>query len=127
MSLEAFVDHLQTILAKHEYPQKRVSLPLEKMYEVAHSKGLNFNKALELLRQRGVDHEKTNQKIIFFPKVEPAAEGGPEFSPKAMAEAMEMMKSLSPEQLQGLKDMVEKMSDEDKKAMLERARSMGLG
>ena len=40
------------------------------MYEVAYEKGLNFNKALAALEDRGISHEKTSERIIFFPKAD---------------------------------------------------------
>ena len=72
-TLETFVANITRTLEKNGYPSKRVALPLERMYEVAHEKGLNFNKALELLLTKGINHEKTAEKVIFFPKVAPVA------------------------------------------------------
>ena len=49
-TIETFVANITRTLEKNGYPGKRVALPLERMYEVAHEKGLNFNKALEVLQ-----------------------------------------------------------------------------
>jgi hypothetical protein len=133
---EPFVASIVATLEKNGYPGKKVSLPLEKMYEVAYGKGLNFNKALELLAQRGIGHEKTVDKIIFAPvqaaKAPPAARGldfgqlGDD--PAAMlAKVEEMMKSMSPEQLAEMQRLVESMSPEEREEMLRKARAMGLG
>jgi hypothetical protein len=125
MSYEPFVANLVRVLEKHGYPDKRVALPLEKMYEVAYEKQLSFNKALEQLRERGIDHEKTNDKIIFFPLTTEAEAPPPEMA-SMMAEAMKMMQSMSPEQLAELQKMVMGMSDDEKAEMLKKAREMGL-
>jgi hypothetical protein len=125
MSYEPFVANLVRVLEKHGYPDKRVALPLEKMYEVAYEKQLSFNKALEQLRERGIDHEKTNDKIIFFPLAAEAEAPPPEMA-SMMAEAMKMMQSMSPEQLAELQKMVLSMSDDEKAEMLKKAREMGL-
>ena len=47
-----FIVKIMSTLEKNGFPEKRVSLPLEKMYESAHAKGLNFNKVLEFLEKK---------------------------------------------------------------------------
>lgn len=122
---EAFVTSVVQNLEKHGYPARRVALPLDKMYEIAHGKGLNFNKTLSTLEERGIAHEKTAEKIIFFAK-DTASTMTP--SPhEAMAQAAEMLKGMDPAQLEQLKTMVENMSDDERAAMLQRARDMGFG
>jgi hypothetical protein len=121
-SIETFVENIARTLEKNGYPDKRVALPLERMYEVAHEKGLNFNKALELLESKGIAHEKTTEKVIFFPK---AVSARPDFG-AMYAQAQEMMKNMSPEQLKAIQDMVANMTDEQKLDMMKQAREMGL-
>lgn len=116
-SYDPFLANLEGILTRNGYPAKRVALPLEKMYEVAHGKGLNFNKALVMLEERGVAHEKTDEKIVFFPKEDLAS---------MMRRAEEMLKTLSPEQLADIQKMYEGMTDEQRAEMMEKARAMGL-
>ncbi len=136
-SYDAFLDSIIANLKKNGFPGRRVSLPLEKMYEVAHSKQLNFNKALTLLDEQGIGHERTSTRIVFFdaialaanaadePLVEPAA-APPGSMQEMMAKAAEMMQGMTPEQLSQLQRMVESMSDEDKAAMMQKAKDMGL-
>ena len=70
-----FIANLLKNLAQNGFPEKKVALPLEKLYESAHSKHVNFNKVLTfLLEEKDIDHEKTSTKIIFFPKVAPAVD-----------------------------------------------------
>ena len=59
-----FITNIMKVLDDNGFPEKRVSLPLERMYETAHEKGINFNKVLAFLKEKGVDHEKTPEKII---------------------------------------------------------------
>ena len=128
MHYEPFIDNLLRILEKNCYPEKRVALPLERLYEAAYEKQLNFNKALELLLARGVAHEKTAQKIIFFPQA--SAQSSEADRPKdfsaMMAQAMEMLNKLTPEQRSELENMVLNMSDEEKAQMMQKAKDMGL-
>ena len=123
--LNRFSQDILANLEKNGYPANRVALPLEKMYEVAHNKGLNFNKALELLGNKGVAHEKTTEKVIFYPKEENALPSLDKM--KEMAKhAEEMMKNMSPEDLKKVQDMVANMSESERQEMLSQAKNLGL-
>lgn len=120
MSSEPFIANLRRILEKNGYPSKRVALPLERMYEAAYEKQLNFNKILDQLRDEGIDHTKTTDKIIFFPRasLDENLEESPDLS-HMMSKAMEMMSQMSPEQLAELQKMVMGMSDTEKAELLQ--------
>ncbi len=68
-ALELFVDTVVSNLEKNGYPQRRVAFPIERMYESADAKGVNFNKVLDALAARGITHEKTPERIIFEAEV----------------------------------------------------------
>ena len=142
-----FIANIIRILHENGYPDKRVTLPLEKMYEVAHEKGINFNKVLEFLKdQMQIDHEKTTEKLIFYPKEEkepePTAAGGEDPMqafmnmgpdvlknlnfPEIMDKASEMVKNLKPEQLAEYKKMFMEMTEEERKEMMKKAKELGL-
>ena len=101
------------------FPSKKVSLPLEKMYEVAEKKSENLNMILEELKNQGVDHEKTPDKIIFKSAI-------PNLAPEGFEKAQEMMKEMGPEELKKLQDQVANMSEEEKEKLMEQAKAMGL-
>lgn len=140
--LVAFVDGVVAQLAKNGYPERRVSFPLERMYESASAKGLSFNKVLERLAERGIGHEKTPEKVIFAPASlaspvpTPGADGAfPGFDPavlagmsqeQLMAAAQAAMQQMGPEQLAAVRSMVEGMTPEQQAAMFEQARKLGL-
>src|SRR5690606_31586434 len=64
-----FIANLINNLSKNGFPEKKVALPLEALYESAHNKGVNFNKVLTFLsEEKEIAHEKTPTKIIFFQK-----------------------------------------------------------
>jgi hypothetical protein len=70
-----FIANLISNLNKNGFPEKKVALPLEKLYESAHNKGVNFNKVLAFLAaEKGIDHEKTSTKVIFFRRQTEATE-----------------------------------------------------
>lgn len=137
--LLAFVEHIERQLAKHGYPEQRVSFPIERMYESAAAKELSFNKVLEVLAERGIAHEKTPEKIIFLPSTE--AQTVPDlgtfagFDPsmlaglsteQLLAAAQTAMQKMSPEQLTAMRGMIEGMTPEQQAEMIEQARKLGL-
>jgi len=142
-----FVENIVHNLEKNGFPERRVALPLLRMYESADAKGVSFNKVLDELAARGIAHEKTPEKVIFVRAEEPKAPSGvgpfegldlgalegldlgalqglaPE---QMMAAAAALMQRLGPEQLAAMQAAVENLSDEDKAQLVERARKLGL-
>ena len=131
MTYDLFVDNLIRILEKNSYPEKKVALPLERLYEAAYEKKLNFNKVLEVLHTRGIGHDKTTQKVIFFPVNSAQERSDRGEAPKdlsaMMSQAMDMLRQMTPEQRDELEKMVLNMNDEEKAQMKQKARDMGLG
>ncbi|MCP4601856.1 MAG: hypothetical protein GY847_15300 [Proteobacteria bacterium] len=138
-----FVQSVIDNVKKNGFPDKKVAFPLEQMYEIAEKKGINFNNVLKTLDEIQIAHTKTPEKIIFYPKDrEPKPQAGanpmdafakmnPEMFKNMdmsdmMAAASQMMQNLTPEQLQSIKDMYENMSDEERAAMIEQAKNMGV-
>lgn len=118
---QAFKEMIIKNLTTNGFPLKRVSLPLEKMYEVAEKKGINLNSLLEELAAEGTTHIKEGDKIIFNAQK-------PENLSKddMMAQAKEMMNKMSPEEIQRIQDMVANMSPEQQQDMMKKAQEMGL-
>ena len=73
-------------LSNNGFPMKRVSLPLEKLYEAADKKGANLNQILENLSTEGTMHEKSEDKIIFHAQMPQNMD-----SDDMMKQAQEMM------------------------------------
>ena len=127
-SMNDFVEKIENTLTKNGYPEKRVALPLERMYESAYQKGLNFNRVLDVLSQRGISHEKTNEKFIFFPSLESvnsAEFSGVDFS-EMMSKAAELLKGMSPEQIAEMQRMVSDLTPEQREEMMRKARDLGI-
>jgi hypothetical protein len=138
--LTTFVDRVVAQLTKNGYPERRVAFAIERMYESADAKGLSFNKVLEVLLERGVAHEKTPEKVVFFPvggapSVPPGFEGFEGFDPamlagmsqeQILAAAQAAMQQMGPDQLAALRAMFEGMPAEQQAEMIEQARKLGL-
>ena len=135
---QKFVQSVVDNLRKNGFPDSKVAFPLERMYELADKKGLNFNKVLEALAGLGIAHEKTPEKVIFSSTAQQAPAAGNPFSgldlsglkdlppDQMMAAAAQAMQQMNPEQLQALQGMLEGMTDEQREEMMEAAKKMGL-
>lgn len=116
----SFKDMLLKNLQSNGFPAKKVSFPLETLYEKADEKGENLNAILDDLENTlKIKHEKTLDKIIFSADI-------PKNKEDMMQQAQDMMANMSPEQLKEVQDMVANMSDEEKAQMMEQAKKMGL-
>lgn len=130
-----FIAVMHKNLTKNGYPDKRVSFDLEALYEAADNKGLSLNKVLDALKAQGVDHRKTNEKIIFSPVITVRPEqSGPELAgvaPDFLARAQEMMQNMSEEELEQTRSMVTEqlaqMSPDERERLFSQLKGMGLG
>lgn len=106
-------------LGQNGFPMKKVSLPLEKLYEVADNKGANLNQILETLNLEGTGHEKVEDKIIFHAKIPEGVD-----QEAMMKQAQEMMSQMTPEQIAEIQKMVSDMSPEERDQMMQQASTM---
>ena len=119
--MQEFIEKIIKTLESNGFPQKKVSLPTEKMYEAADNRGLSFNKVLEELKsERQIIGEIGTEKIVFS-KAAPQMDQADMFK-----KAQEMMAQMDPEELKKMQDMVENMSDEEKEEMMKKAKGIGL-
>ncbi|MAZ49524.1 MAG: hypothetical protein CME65_13270 [Halobacteriovoraceae bacterium] len=98
--MEEFIQQIIKNLANNGFPHKRVSLPTEKMFEIADGKGLSFNAVLDQLKEK---HQITGEigpdTIVFS-----LSQAGSDMFSKAQ----EMMSKMSPEEMQ---DLMQKAQD----------------
>lgn len=120
--MKEFVEKILQTLKTNGFPQKRVSLPTEKMYEVAESKGFSFNTVLEILKtEYAVVSDIGPDKIIFSPVT--TAPKNPE---EMIKQAQEMMAKMDPEELRKIQEMFTNMSAEEKEEILKKGKDLGL-
>lgn len=127
--MKEFINSITKNLEANGFPKKCVAFPLEKMYEVADNKGLNFNQIRELLKEDGTISEVEGDRIIF--KKEDTSSNFEDAintlsgDSSLMQKAEEMMKNMSPEQLAEIQDKVSKMSSEEREELMKKGREMG--
>jgi hypothetical protein len=118
--MKEFIFKIMQTLKSNGFPEKRVSLPTEKMYEVADNKGLSFNVVLqELKANHNIDAEIGPEKIVFSQII-------PIKQEDMLKQAQEMMSQMDPSELKKLQDMFMKMSPEEKEEILKRGKDLGL-
>lgn len=117
--MKEFIEQILKNLETNGFPTKRVSLPMEKMYEIAEQKGLSLNSVLEEMRsQHGVEFSVGTEKIVFSQASQMDA--------SMMAKVQEMMAKMDPEELKNIQEQVQNMSPEKRDELLNQAKGMGL-
>jgi hypothetical protein len=112
--MKEFTEKILQTLQHNGFPQKRVSLPTDKMFEVAESKGFSFNDVLQVLKdEHNIDSHIGADKIIFS-------------QVDMMRQAQEMMSKMDPEELKKIQEMFSNMSPEEKEQIMQKGKDMGL-
>lgn len=118
--MKEFAQKVLSNLESNGFPAKKVSLPTEKMFEIADSKGFSFNKVLDFLKSEYEIEAEIGAEKIIFSKIEKTDKAS------MMQKAQEMMAKMSPEELQKMQEMFMNMSDEQKADIMKKGKEMGL-
>ena len=126
--MNEFIDKILQTLKTNGFPQKRVSLPTDKMYEAADNKGLSFNQVLDQLK---ADHNISAQigaeKIIFSQEVAETPFAGMNMNQEDMLkQAQELMSQMDPEELRKIQEMFTNMSPDQKEEILKKGKDLGI-
>ncbi len=123
--MEKFIEQIISNLESNGFPTKRVSLPTEKMFEIADNKGFSFNAVLNEMREKhNINSVIEGEKVIFSHEYE---EEGPRIPKEDMyKQAQDMMSQMTPEELKKMQDMIMNMSPEQKEEMMKKGKEMGL-
>lgn len=127
--MQEFIEKIMSTLEANGFPDKKVSLPTEKMYEAADNRGLSFNKVLETMKNEfQIAHEIGSEKIIFS-KIDAPSEANPfegMDQNDMFQKAQEMMSKMDPDELKKIQEMVMGMSDEEKEELFKKGKDMGI-
>ena len=118
-----FIEKILDTLNKNGFPQKRVSLPTDRMFEAADNRGLSFNRVLEEMKTlHNIDADVGADKIIFSQTIIKE-----NLNPEdLMKQAQDMMTQMDPEELRKLQETFMNMSPEEKEEILKRGKDLGL-
>ena len=100
--MKEFTEKILQTIKNNGFPEKRVSLPTDKMFEVAESKGFSFNDVLQGLKtEHNIESKIGPDKIIFSQVVADIGGMNPE---EMMRQAQEMMSKMDPEELKKIQE-----------------------
>jgi carboxylesterase type B len=123
---DSFLKLIMNNLTSNGLPEKKVSLPLEKLYEAADNRDVNLNKVLERLEnEENISHSKNLDKIIFSKNSSAPNFFGDSSKEDMMKQAAEMMKNMDPAQLEEIRRLYENMSPQEKEDIMRKAKDMG--
>ena len=117
MSQMSFLEKVQKNLTANGFPEKKVSFPLETLYEKAEEAGVNFNQVREELEKLGIQTTSEGDKLVFSMEQDKG---------NLFQKAQEMMSNMSDEQRNELFSRFQNMSEEEKAALYEQGKKMGL-
>ncbi len=113
--MKEFAKKVISNLEANGFPMKKVSLPTEKMFEIADEKGFSFNAVLDHLKaNHQINAEIGSEKIVFSKEVD------------MLKQAQEMMANMDPHELKRMQDMIMNMSPEQKEELMKKGKDMGL-
>lgn len=117
--MNEFIEKILQNLKTNGFPQKKVSLPTEKMYEAADNRGLSFNKVLEQMKaEHGIESQVGSDKIIFS-----MLKAAPD---DLIRQAQEMMAQMDPEELRKLQEQFSNMTPEQKAEIMKKGKDLGI-
>lgn len=121
--MNEFIEKILDTLNKNGFPQKRVSLPTDRMFEAADNRGLSFNRVLEEMKTlHNIDADVGADKIIFSQTIIKE-----NLNPEdLMKQAQDMMTQMDPEELRKLQETFMNMSPEEKEEILKKGKDLGL-
>ncbi|MCO4756150.1 MAG: hypothetical protein KC478_16835 [Bacteriovoracaceae bacterium] len=124
--MQDFIDKIVKTLNTNGFPDKKVSLPTEKMYEAADNRGLSFNKVMDQMKNDLQIESEIGPEKIIFTKVEPVQDFSQMGSDDMMKKAQEMMASMDPAELKKAQEALMNMSDDEREELMKKGREMGL-
>ena len=121
--MKEFTEKILQTLKTSGFPEKRVSLPTDKMFEVAESKGFSFNDVLQSLKAEHNIEAKIGPEKIIFSQVQAENPVNPE---EMMRQAQEMMSKMDPEELRKIQEMFTNITPEEKEQMMKKGKDLGI-
>lgn len=128
--MKEFTEKILQTLKNNGFPEKRVSLPTDKMFEVAESKGFSFNDVLQSLKTEHNIEAKIGPDKIIFSQVVVENSATNSFSgmnqEEIMRQAQVMMSKMDPEELRKMQELFSNMSAEEKEQIMKKGKDLGI-
>lgn len=125
--MAAVEESILSSIRKNGYPQKKVSLPFQPIFQACKSQGTSLSKVLTQLESQDVMNEMRDDRIIFFDRnfVQQKPDQDPnEIPEELLKEASERLKNMDPAEVERMKQKVMEMSPEERENMLKQAKEI---
>ena len=121
LDMDNFISQIRKNLDANGFPAKKVSFALEKMYELADNRGLNFNQVREELKSVDILSMSEGDKIIFYQKQQQKSN-----IQDQLKQAQEMFEQMSDDEKKNIYEQFQRMSAEEKQDIFKKAKDMGI-
>ncbi len=111
-----FIAQIKTNLSNNDFPGKKVSFNLERLYELADQKDVNLNQVREILKNENIKTVSSGDKLIFS------------FNSSNMPsldEAKQMFNQMSQDEKDSMMKMFQNMSEDQKKELFQKGKDLG--
>lgn len=112
---------------KNGYPQKKVSLPFQPIFQACKNQNTSLSKVLKNLEAQDVLNEMKDDKIVFYDRNFTSKQPSPDpydIPENLLKEASERLKSMDPAEVERMKKKVMEMSPEERENMLKQAKDL---
>ena len=109
-------------IRKNGFPEKKVTLPFQAIFDSCKKNNLKLSDVLKSLETEDILSEIGNDKILFFQKSKQSQSDAGFTESNIFKAAMDKIKGLDPKELGALKDKVMNMSEEERSALLGKAK-----
>ncbi len=109
-------------IRKNGFPEKKVTLPFQAIYESCKKNNLKLADVLKTLETEEIYSEIGNDKILFFQKPEHSKPDKDFGDSNLFKAAMDKIKGMDPKEVASLKDKVMNMSESERANLLKKAK-----
>ena len=114
-------------IKKNGYPQKRVSLPFQPIFQACKQQDTTLSKVLKNLEAQDVLNEMRDDRIIFCDRnieIKKHDQDPYDVPEDLLKEASERIKNMDPAEVEKMKKKVMEMSPEERENMLKQAKEL---
>ena len=115
-------------IQKNGYPQKKVALPFQPIFQACKKQDTSLSKVLKNLEEKDVLNEMRDDRIIFYHRntfrTQSKVDDPYDVPEDLLKEASERLKSMDPAELEKMKKKVMEMSPEERDNLMKQAQDI---
>jgi len=128
--METVVKSILSALEKNGFPEKKVALPFQAIFQSCKKHETTLSNVLNHLKTSDILNETIGDRILFYhktlspPKKAEEEAGVSGISAEAYADAMEKLKQMDPKEVERMQEQVMNMSPEEQAELMKKAQEM---